>query len=432
VRCNFLLDITTIQFCYIPVFFYINRLTQKTNEITRMCQCVFNKYRFERPQWGSETTGCFHAADVIEFHKSLPGYSPTPLVAVPALAESLGVGEIYIKDESHRFGLNAFKVLGASYAIYRFLKWQWGGSRGKPFDINDLRNDRPYRRLAGAFTFCTATDGNHGRAVAWTARRMSQPAVIFVPRGTAKARIENIESEEAEVVVVDGTYDDAVRRAADGAENNGWQIISDTAYDGYMEIPGYVMAGYTTMFAEMEDILHQELDPGVDIVFLQCGVGSFAAAATWYYISKYGVNRPRLVSVEPTEAACLYESIRSKGGNVARAGGSLETVMAGLNCGTPSLRAWPILRDGLDIFMTISDDYAVDAVRRLYYPKGDDPQIISGESGAAGLGGLLALLRNDRLAGARDRIRIDSRTRILIINTEGATDPVSFEKIISE
>ncbi len=396
-----------------------------------MCQYVFNKYRLERPQWGSEIVGCFHAGDVIEFHKSLPGYSPTPLIALPALAESLGVGEIYVKDESHRFGLNAFKVLGASYAIYRFLKQQWGGSRGKPFDINDLQSDRPYRRLAGAFTFCTATDGNHGRAVAWTARRMSQRAVIFVPRGTAKARIENIESEEAKVVVVDGTYDDAVRRAADEADHNGWQIISDTAYNGYMEIPGYVMAGYATMFAEMEDILHHKSDSGVDIVFLQCGVGSFAAAAAWYYISKYGTDRPYLVSVEPTEAACLYESIRSKGGNVARAGGSFETIMAGLNCGTPSLRAWPILKDGLDMFMTISDSYAVDAVRRLYYPNGDDPRIISGESGAAGLGGLLALLLNDKPAGARDRIGIDSQTQILIINTEGATDPVSFEKIVS-
>ncbi|MCC6998585.1 MAG: diaminopropionate ammonia-lyase [Deltaproteobacteria bacterium] len=347
--------------------------------------------------------------DVQAFHRSLPGYQPTPLLELPALARELGVGAVLLKDEAQRFGLNAFKVLGASYAIQR-----WLASQGK---------------VAGGLTFATATDGNHGRAVAWSARRLGHKAVIFVPSNTVPARIEAIRGEGAEVVVVAGTYDDTVRRAAAEAAQHGWQVISDTAYPGYLEIPRWIMEGYGTLFAEIDAELGQRGQAAPDVVLLQAGVGGLACAGTLAY-RRRGGRVPTLVSVEPTDADCLLESIASPDGSIREAHGKQNSIMAGLNCGTPSLLAWPVLRAGMHGFLAVEDSFAEAAMRRLAAGDGGDPRVVSGESGAAGLAGLLALMTEPGLAGARGELGLGPAARVLLINTEGDTDPVNYRRIV--
>lgn len=341
------------------------------------------------------------------FHRTLPGYAPTPLVELPALAKELGVGRLFLKDESKRFGLNAFKGLGASYAIHRVMK------------ANPSRS----------WTFATATDGNHGRAVAWSAKRLGQKAVIFVPKNTVKARIDAIRGEGAEVIVVDGTYDDTVKRAADEATKHGWQVISDTAWPGYMEIPGWIMAGYETLFEEAEEQRLKARAPHFDALFLQAGVGGLAYAGVAHANRGSGM-RPSIVCVEPTDADCLLESIASKDGSIRVAKGKQDSIMAGLNCGTPSLLAWPALRAGIDFFLAVDDDYAREAMRRLARPKPGDPVVVSGESGAAGLAGLLALANEASLAGERAALPLGKENSVLLISTEGDTDPVNYAKIV--
>jgi len=417
--------------CRDRIIAYIQSVNMNPDFDMNRCAYTVNRFHKTSPRWSDDIAGSFSAGDIVSLHRSLPGYRPTPSIQMPRLAKKLGVAGLWVKDESHRFDLNAFKVMGASYAIYRFLKQEWEKESSQPFDIGRIVDAGPGGPWAKRYTFCTATDGNHGRAVAWTSKRLFQKAVIYVPQGTAPARIENIRKENARVEIIDGAYDDAVKKVAEDAEANGWQVISDTAYPGYTTIPKYIMAGYTTMFKEMEQDVHAKDKPAVDIVILQGGVGSFAAAAAWYYVNRYGDGRPKLVVVEPTEAACLKASIETDTGDVTTCEGSFETIMAGLNCGTPSIAAWPFIRDSLDLFVAVTDDFAIEAMRRYYLPAGDDPRIVSGESGAAGLAALLALLRNDNLAGARDAVGLGPSSRILVFNTEGATDPDHFEGVIA-
>ncbi len=347
-------------------------------------------------------------SDVAAFHRALPGYAPTPLVALPALAAELGVGAVWAKDEAHRFGLGAFKALGASYGMHRWLA----------------------ARPAAPVTFATATAGNHGRAVAWTARMFGYRAVIFVPRHTVAARIEALRREEAEVVVVDGSYDDAVRRAAEESARNGWQMISDTAYPGYTEIPGWIMAGYASVFSEAAAQLEALGAPAPDLVLLQAGVGGLAYAGALFYVRRAGTGGPRLVVVEPTEAAGLLESIRSPDGDIRAAHGSGRTIMAGLNAATPSLAAWPLLRAAVDAFLAVDDGFAEAAMRRLHGGTAGDPRVVAGEAGAAGLAGLLALCREPALAEARAALGLGPTTRVLLVVSEGATDPESYRRIV--
>jgi diaminopropionate ammonia-lyase len=346
------------------------------------------------------------AADPAAFHRTLPGYAATPLVALPGLAAELGLGELWLKDESHRFGLNAFKGLGASYAGHRLLA-----------------GPRPA-------TLATATAGNHGRGVAWTARALGLRAVVFVPGHTAAARIVALEREGAEVVVVDGSYDDAVRRAAEESARQGWQVVSDTAYPGYTEIPQWIMLGYTTLFAEATAQLAAEGGGDPDVVLLQAGVGGLAWAGTYFYARRAGRARPHLVAVEPIEADCLLASIGAPGGEMRRTGGRLRTIMAGLNAGTPSLVAWPLIRAGMHAFLALDDGYAEEAMRRLWAGGDKDPRVVAGESGAAGVAGLLALGREPVLAAARQALGLGPEARVLVVSSEGATDPVSYRKIV--
>ena len=357
--------------------------------------------RFRGP---ADTTFLADPADVEKFHETLPGYAPTPLHALPALARELGVGAIWVKDEGQRFGLNAFKGLGASYAIHRYLA------------------AHPPK---GKLTFATATDGNHGRAVAWSAKRLGHDAVIYVPRNTVAARIEAIRGEGARCEVIDGNYDETVKRAAADAAKHGWQVISDTSWQGYTEIPAWIMSGYATLFRESITQLAGTVPTSI---FLQAGVGGMAIAGL--AVAAPLTPRPKLICVEPLDADCLAESAATSDGRIAEAKGKQDSIMAGLNCGTPSLLAWPALRAGLDGFLAVDDGWAADAMRRLARPQAGDPKIVAGESGAAGLAGLLALCKEPALAGARKALGLDGSARVLLINTEGDTDPVNYERIV--
>lgn len=351
-----------------------------------------------------------------QFHQSIPGYQSTPLVSLPNLSKHLNIESIYVKDESTRFGLKAFKGMGASYAIYRFIKRKFEETYGVMFQPVHLY-DKFLLSALKLPPFCTATDGNHGRAVAWFARLLGLEAVIYIPSDSVPARIDNIKNEGAQVITVDGSYDHTVARCDEDAHKYGYQVIADTAYGDYQQIPKDITDGYLTLL--------DEIDFEPDFVFVQCGVGSFAAAVVLYYKAIKKGSSPKIILVEPTNSACVFDSFQS--GELAQSAGSLKTIMAGLNCGTPSTIAWPVLRIGIDYFLKISDSYAEKAMHQYARPIGDDPKIISGESGSAGLAALLGLNDTSRL----DEIGLDQNSKILLFNTEGDTDPENYQRIVS-
>lgn len=353
------------------------------------------------------TSEIFSTSDSRHFHSSLSAYEPTPVVDLKGLADKFGVKKIYVKDESFRFGLNAFKSLGASYAIHKILE-----------------QDRAIN------VFCTATDGNHGRAVAWSAKLFGKESRIFVPKDTTPARIEAIKNEGAVVEKIEGNYEQTCAHAKNMSESHGWTLVQDTAYDNYEEIPAHIMAGYFTHFREMEENLHTLPDPAIDLVFLQSGVGSWPAAAAWYYANRYGKTGPKLVIVEPIEAAGALASFKE--GKRSSPKGNFTTMMAGLNCGIPSTTAWEILRKTADAAIAIEDNFAEEAMRRFYFSEEGDKKITSGESGAAGFAGFIALMTDPRFRELKEQLHISSESRVLFFSTEGATDPENFQKIIQK
>ena len=390
------------------------------------CKSIFNPFFKTKPDWSDPFFSFLEDNDILDFHKALPNYRPTPLYRLIKLARILGISELYVKDEAYRFNVKAFKPLGASYAIYRFLKKEWAKRFASEFDFNSFKDKKKIEKL-GRFTFCAASDGNHGKAVAWTATQLGQKAVIYMPAGTVKARIDSIESEGARVFVINGTYDDCVKRVSYEVSKNKWVEVADTAYKGYTEIPSWILNGYTTIFREMEKTINLDDKANVDYVFLQAGVGAFAAAGASYYVRKYLEKRPALICIEPNEASGFLDSIEFGRGQPIAAKGKMETIMAGLNCGIPSLVAWPILKDSINLFIAISDNYAEDAMAE-YFKEG----IIAGESGASGLAGLIALLRDKNLKYAKNKLKITKKSRILVINTEKDTDPENYRRIISK
>ncbi len=329
---------------------------------------------------------------------SWPGYAPTPLRSLPGLAREAGLGAVWYKDEAERFGLNSFKALGGAYAVRRLV-----GNRGS--DI----------------TVCTATDGNHGRSVAWGARTCGCRAVIYIHATVSEGRKEAMEAFGAEVRRVAGNYDDSVRQAAADADENGWFVVSDTSYEGYREIPKDVMHGYAVM---AEEAIAQ-LPAAPSHVFVQGGVGGLAAAILAPFWWRFGAARPRFVVVEPETAACLYAS--AEAGRPAVVAGDLDTVMAGLAAGEVSLLAWEILEAGADGFMTVNDESARVLMRRLAEGLDGDPPIVAGESAVAGLAGALAAREDPAM---RDQLGLGPESRVLVFGTEGATDPALYEAIV--
>ena len=388
-----------------------------------MTKLVFNSraaHRADISDYGMDT-----AKKARAFHSSIPGYEPTPLRDLSCLAKSLGVGGIFVKDESRRFDLNAFKVLGGSFAIGSYLASLVGE------DISNMPYERmtgdDMRKTLGERTFVTATDGNHGRGIAWTANKLRQKSVVYMPEGTAAERLENIRRLGANADITDPTYDEAVRRAARDADVKGWLLVQDTSWDGYEQIPGLIMQGYTTMALEAVEPLGDKLPTHV---FLQAGVGSMAAAVAAFMANYYGEKRPKIIIVEPHTADCHYLTVEADDGRLHQISGDMHSMMAGLCCGEPCPSAWEILRDYGDAFASIPDSASAMAMRQLAKPLGSDPVTVSGESGAAGLGCALELLVNDNLVDIKQKLNINEKSLILCFSTEGDTDRENYKKIV--
>ena len=364
-----------------------------------------------------------------EFHKSFPQYSVTPLQKLSALASYLGVKGIYCKDESYRFGLNAFKVLGGSYAMGRYIAKELGRDISQlPYNV--LSSDK-LREEFGQATFFTATDGNHGRGVAWAAKRLGQKAVVRMPKGTTKTRFDNIAKEGAEVTIEEVNYDDCVRMAAaEAAKTEHGIIVQDTAWAGYEEIPSWIMQGYGTLVLEADKQLKEN---GVDRpthVFVQAGVGSLAGAVVGYFAHKYKENPPVMVVCEASAADCLYRSAVQADGNLVNVTGDLQTIMAGLACGEGNAIGWDILKNHVTVFASCPDWMSAKATRIYANPLENDPHIISGESGSVPLGLAYTALHDEDAKDLKEALKLDENSNILVISTEGDTDPVRYREIV--
>ncbi len=349
-----------------------------------------------------------------EFHRRLPGYAVTPLLDAPTLADRLGVARVLVKAETRRLGLPSYKILGASWATYREVLDTFTCDPGGWADVAGLRKSLSH---LGRLTLSAATDGNHGRAVARIAAMLGWAAEIYVPAGTARARVDGITSEGARVTVVDGSYDDAVIRAAKDASATTL-VISDTSWPGYDRVPRRVVEGYSTVFWEIEEQVATSALPQPSVVAVQMGVGSLAAAAVLHYRTG-DRTRPRIVGVEPEKAACVLASVRA--GQLTEVAGPHESIMAGLNCGLPSPLAFPLLRAGMDTLIAIDDGRAEQAMRDLY-----EAGVEAGESGAAGLAGLTAAVDE----GHGPEIGLVPDATVLLLCTEGATDPEAYREIV--
>jgi diaminopropionate ammonia-lyase len=355
--------------------------------------------------YGAERSTVLNAAgfDAAEREISAwPGYAPTPLVALPGLAAKLGLARLWYKDERGRFGLKSFKALGGAYAVRRVL----------------ARQSRPAREV----TVTCATDGNHGRSVAWGAQLFGCQCVIFIHQTVSEGRAEAIRRYGAQVRRVKGNYDDAVRHAAAEAARNGWHVVSDTSYEGYRDVPVDVMHGYGVMANE---VLGQ-LPPGevATHVFVQAGVGALAASVCAAFWIRLGERRPRCVIVEPVNADCFFRSVAA--GRPVAVQGGLDTIMAGLACGEVSELGWQILKQGAAAAVAIGDGWAIEAVKRLAHPQAGDAKIVAGETGGAGLAALLALHGRPELEHS---LGLGGDSKVLLLGSEGDTDPEIYRKI---
>ena len=366
---------------------------------------------------------------VRRFHQSCPQYAVTPLAHLSHLAASLGVGGVFVKDESCRFGLNAFKVLGGSYAIGRYIAGQLGRDIGETG--YDFLTSPALRKQLGQAVFFTATDGNHGRGVAWAAHELGQRAVVLMPKGTSRARLENIQKLGAEVTVESLNYDDCVRKAAGlAAETPNSTVVQDTAWEGYTEIPSAIMQGYATL---VDEALSQLRAAGIDRpthVFVQAGVGSLAAAVQGILVNRFPENPPRLVVMECAAADCFYRSAVQGSGEPLAVGGDLASMMAGLCCGEVNPIAWELLRSHAFAFASCSDEVSALGMRILAAPAGEDPRVVSGESGAIGAGLLASLCLLPDFAAQKELLGIGPDSQVLLISTEGDTDPARYRSVV--
>ena len=359
-----------------------------------------------------------------KFHNTFSMYQETPLVSLQNLAEKLQVKSIYLKDESKRFGLNAFKVLGASYAIANEI----GRRIGK--EITELSAEsilsKETKEKIGDITFVTATDGNHGRGVAWTANKLGQKSVVYMPKGSALERLENIRAEGAEAEITDMNYDDAVRLAQKMAEEKGWIVVQDTAWEGYEDIPRWIMQGYTTMGHEiMEQIPEKPTH-----IFLQAGVGSMAGAMTGFFSNLYKEDKPIIVIVEPAKADCLFQTAKADDGKLHTVTGDMDTIMVGLACGEPCTIGWDVLKGYADAFIRCPEYAAADGMRILASPVKGDTAVTAGESGAAAFGCMANILMDQDLAEWKKLLKLDGNAKILCISTEGDTDQKNYQDVV--
>lgn len=361
------------------------------------------------------------------FHESFPQYSNTPLVELKEMSKYLGLGIIKVKDESYRFGLNAFKVLGGSYSMAKYIAQKMGKDVSE-FPYNVLVS-KELKDEFGQATFFSATDGNHGRGVAWAANKLGQKCVIFMPKGTTEIRLKNIQAEGATVTIEECNYDECVRMAADAASKikNG-VVVQDTAWEGYEEIPAWIMQGYGTMALESDEQFGEKPTH----IFVQAGVGSLAGAIVGYFSNKYKDNPPVIVVVEASSAACLYKGAVAGDGDIRIVDGDLNTIMAGLACGEPNITSWDILKNHVNCFIAAEDIVAVRGMRMLSAPLKGDNQVISGESGAAPFGALTTIMLEEEYSELRKKLKLNLDSKVLLFSTEGDTDPYRWKNIVWE
>ena len=372
-----------------------------------------------------------NVATAKNFHQSFPQYQVTPLTRLSEMARYLGLASIHVKDESYRFGLNAFKVLGGSFAMAKYIASQTGRDVSQ-LDYQTLTSDK-LREEFGQATFFTATDGNHGRGVAWAANKLGQKAVIFMPKGTTKSRLDNILKENAQATIEELNYDDCVRKAASyAAKTPHGVVVQDTAWEGYEEIPSWIMQGYGTMAMEADTQLHEDGCEAPTHVFIQAGVGSLAGAVQGYFANRYPENPPIVTVVESDMADCLYQGAKAGDGAPRNVGGDMQTIMAGLACGEPNIISWDILKNHVKAFVSCPDWVAEKGMRMLAAPiKGDRP-VTSGESGAVTFGLLAAIMTMPELADLKEALQLNEQSRVLLFSTEGDTDPDRYKAIVWE
>ncbi|MBO0569678.1 diaminopropionate ammonia-lyase [Clostridium botulinum] len=363
-----------------------------------------------------------------DFHQSFPQFTKTPLVNLDNLAKHLGIAGVYVKDESYRFGLNAFKVLGGSFSMGKYLAKRLGK------DISELSYEKltseEARKKLGDITFITATDGNHGRGVAWTATQLNQKSIVYMPKGSSLTRLENIRKEGAKASITEFNYDDAVRLAASEAKENGWVMVQDTAWEGYEEIPTWIMQGYGTMASEALEQLRELNVEKPTHIFVQAGVGSLAGAVQGYFASVFKEQCPITVIVEADEADCLYRSAVAGDGKPRAVTGDMPTIMAGLACGEANTIGWEVLKSYSSTFVSCPDWVSANGMRMLGNPIKEDKKIISGESGSVTSGLLNAIMTNDDMKELREQLKLDENSRVLLFSTEGDTDPDKYRKIV--
>ena len=337
------------------------------------------------------------------FHSSFPQYSITPLARLDGMAKYLGLGGLFVKDESFRFGLNAFKVLGGSFAMARYIAKEMGR------DVSEMTYDY----------------------LAWAAHKLGQKAVVHMPKGSSQARYENIAKEGAQVTIEEVNYDDCVRMAAaEAAETKHGVVVQDTAWEGYEEIPAWIMQGYGTMANEAAEQLRQVGINRPTHVFVQAGVGSLAGAVIGYFTNLFPNDPPTFVVMEARAADCLYQGALAGDGQPRIVEGDLKTIMAGLACGEPNILSWDILRNHVSAFVSCPDWVSARGMRMLGVPVKGDPTVISGESGAVGMGLIAALMETDEYQDLREAIGLDRFSQVLLFSTEGNTDPMKFRKVL--
>ena len=361
------------------------------------------------------------------FHRTFPQYQETPLRSLKQMASYLGLGTVAVKDESFRYGLNSFKALGGAYAMGRFLADEVGR------DISELSysvlTDEHFLKTLAPCTFFSATDGNHGRGVAWTARMLHQRCVILMPKGTAKSRFDNIRALGAEVTIEDLNYDECVRKAARLAEETPHSVIvQDTSWPGYFDIPSWIMQGYGVMADEAAE----QLGTRPTHVFVQAGVGCMAGAVTGYFSALYPDNPPKIIVVEPHAADCMYRSNEKGDGSRVIVEGDMDSCMAGLACGEPCEIGWDLFRNHATGFISGEDRMTLRGMRMLAGCFRDDPHITSGESGAATFGALATIMMEDCYSDIRKELGLGSDSTVLCFSTEGDTDPVHYKQVVWE
>ena len=368
-----------------------------------------------------------NAEKVINFHKSFPQYKETPLAELKELSKEIGLKNFYVKDESYRFNLNAFKVLGGSYAIGSYIAERLGK------DISELSYEKlisdEIRKKIGDIVFVTATDGNHGRGIAWTANQSKQKSKVFMPKGSSIERLNNIKAENSDADIYEYNYDDCVRLANKYAEENNGILVQDTSWEDYEKIPRLIMQGYMTLAYET----YQELKVKNELpthIFIQAGVGALASAIIGFFSNVMKDNPPVIVIVKPNKANCLYRTALANDGKLHNVTGDMDSIMAGLCCGEPITVGWEILAKYVKYFISVDDIYAAHGMRLLGNPLKNDKKVISGESGAVTSGVVHKLMTDKNLEKYKKEIDLDKNSVILCFSTEGDTDKERYRKIV--